>query len=139
MMNATVNETVSMVINNKEYNITLSPNPENGSRAFIGILNVKNELEVKSNIKSVLGEKIPYSIIYLATLLNWLFILNVGIGVANLLPLRPLDGGFMINEIILSSRAGRRKKKIAKSFVKTIEVMVLMLFLINIFGPYVVR
>ncbi len=137
--NADVNQTIEIVINNETYEIKLSPNPKNTSKPFIGITNVKNKLDVKPNIKNMVGEEIPYSLLYFATLLHWLFMLNIGIGIANLLPLRPMDGGFMTREIILHSRIFARRKSTAVILTRSIETLVIMLFLMNIFGPYLLK
>ena len=139
LMNASPNDTVSIVINGNSYEVTLSSSPENSSRTFIGILNVKTHLEVKPKIREFLGGKLPYAVLYLATLFNWLFILNIGIGVANLLPLRPLDGGFMAREVMLKSRFAIRRRELMETTFRLLELMVLVLFFINIFGPHFLR
>ena len=44
---------------------------------------------------------LPWILFELAELFEWIAMLNLGIGLFNLLPLKPLDGGYML-EILLS-------------------------------------
>src|SRR3989344_1080166 len=87
----------SIVVNTaeKNYAIKLAANPDNEKKPFLGVLNIKNEFEVKENYESGAG-KILYSVLYWLTgFLRWLFLLSMGIGLFNLLPLPIVDGGRM--------------------------------------------
>lgn len=67
-------------------------------------------------------------------LLQWLFALNFGIGLFNLLPAKPLDGGYML-EALLEKRFSR---KAAGGIVKALSLAVLFLIIMNLI-PIVVR
>ncbi|NPA38568.1 MAG: site-2 protease family protein [Candidatus Nanohaloarchaeota archaeon] len=113
------NDTIFLTIDNKTYEVMLTSSPENSSQAFIGIGGVMPLYSLKSMWF--------YPLVYLADLFKWIFILNLGIGIANLLPLVPFDGGLMVKEYI-------RKKKMQKIFFG----MVLFLLLFSLFGRYVI-
>lgn len=67
-------------------------------------------------------------------LLQWLYTLNLGVGLFNLLPAKPLDGGYML-EAALERRVGRAR---ASRVVKWTSYLVLILLILNIV-PGVVR
>jgi membrane-associated protease RseP (regulator of RpoE activity) len=61
-------------------------------------------------------------------LLQWLFTLNLGVGLFNLLPAKPLDGGYMI-EAALEKRIGRKP---ASRAVRVLSYLMLVLLVLNI-------
>jgi membrane-associated protease RseP (regulator of RpoE activity) len=58
----------------------------------------------------------------------------LGVGAANLLPIKPLDGGYLFEEIFRKF-FGERGKEIAN----VLSAIILFLLLFNIFGIYVIR
>lgn len=68
------------------------------------------------------------------SLLQWLFTLNLGVGLFNLLPAKPLDGGYMLEAVF----ERKWKKQTASKIVKVLSYLVLILLLLNIV-PSVVR
>jgi membrane-associated protease RseP (regulator of RpoE activity) len=58
---------------------------------------------------------------------------NIGVGIFNMLPLRPLDGGLMYEEIF--------KKKFAQNriIMRVLEGIVLALIIFNLFVIYAIR
>ena len=68
----------------------------NESRGFFGI-QANKHFEMVDNSLGPL----PWILFELVELFNWIAMLNLGIGLFNLLPLKPLDGGYML-EILLS-------------------------------------
>ncbi|MEM5803773.1 MAG: site-2 protease family protein [Candidatus Aenigmatarchaeota archaeon] len=67
-------------------------------------------------------------------LFYWIFILNLGVGVFNLFPLKPLDGGLML-EAICEKVFNQKGKYISNA----ISILVLILVLFNIFGPNIIK
>ena len=61
-------------------------------------------------------------------LFRWLFILNIGIGLFNLVPLGPIDGGRML-KVVLDKKF--RKETSAKLF-KWISIFFLVIILANV-------
>jgi membrane-associated protease RseP (regulator of RpoE activity) len=68
------------------------------------------------------------------TILKWIFMLNFGIGLVNLLPAVPLDGGYMLRGLIEK----RVKKETAKRVSYAVALFVLALIIINFF-PMVLK
>jgi membrane-associated protease RseP (regulator of RpoE activity) len=62
------------------------------------------------------------------SLLQWLFALNLGVGLFNLLPAKPLDGGYMLEAAI----ERRAKKETARQVVKVLSYTVLVLIILNL-------
>ena len=97
--------------------IILAKNNETGE-SFLGINGVQS-------YSSTLNIEQYFTI---ATLLIWIYIFNLGIGLLNLLPIKPLDGG-----LIVETLAGKSKTKL--KIVKYISIAMLLILLFNIIGP----
>ena len=108
--------------------------PKNKSRAYLGI-SFTQDYKIKDNVYKKFG-KTPWLLIYLLKLFNWIFVLNLGIGIINLLPLGPIDGGRMVDEVL---KEKMKNKKRAKKIFKTISYISLFLLLINLLGPYLMK
>ncbi len=89
---------------NKTYLITTSSQPDDKDKPLIGITNIKNEVKVKEGY-----DWLATIIFKLKSLFKWLFLLNLFIGLANLLPLGIVDGGRML-QIALHSLFDNKKK-----------------------------
>jgi membrane-associated protease RseP (regulator of RpoE activity) len=62
-------------------------------------------------------------------LLKWIFVLNLGIGMFNLLPLVPLDGGYMFRGLLELRMSRRRARQLSNSF----SLFLLFILLVNLF------
>jgi membrane-associated protease RseP (regulator of RpoE activity) len=60
---------------------------------------------------------------------TWLVGLNIGVGIANLLPMKPFDGGLMLEEI-----SARFLKKHTRLIVKIFTILTIGLIVYNMFG-----
>ncbi|MEM2978309.1 MAG: site-2 protease family protein [Candidatus Hadarchaeales archaeon] len=65
----------------------------------------------------------------LVDLLKWIFVLNLGIGMFNLLPLVPLDGGYMFRGLLELRMSKRRARQLSNSF----SLFLLFILLLNLF------
>ncbi len=113
---------VTVVASNRTYKIkTISE----GGKTIIGIYGVSNEK--KSRIPG--AEKILTPIIYI---IMWLGILNLGVGLVNMLPIKPLDGGLIIEEFL--------KGKVGKyvEVANIISIIFAIVLLFNVIGPRLV-
>lgn len=70
--------------------------------------------------------------IHLIELFNWVFILNMGIGLFNLLPLKPLDGGHML-EVLLSYKF---HEQMVKQFVNALSGVMAMIIVFLIMAGF---
>ena len=62
----------------------------------------------------------------------FIFLFSFGIGLVNLLPIKPLDGGLIFEELV----SGSRYKKM---IVRGVSVFMLLVLLFNIIGPLFLR
>ena len=86
---------VMLKTDKSSYQIKLGKNPANESSAYIGAY-LEQSTKIKDSVKASYGEFLPNAFIWIAGLFLILFILNLGIGLFNLVPIGPLDGGRMI-------------------------------------------
>ncbi|AHL22936.1 site-2 protease family protein [Thermococcus nautili] len=88
-------ETIALTVlrDGKELNLklTLAENPDNPGKGFIGI-------RPNQHVTSKVGH--DGIILPLFFSLYWIYLLNIGIGLMNLFPLVPLDGGRMLDDVI---------------------------------------
>lgn len=90
-----------------KYNITLAKHPGNASLGYMGIYATQNTM-LKPSFVSKYGKFSGNAILWLfgrpfsrgevfsPGLISWLIILNIGIGLFNLAPIGPIDGGRML-------------------------------------------
>ncbi|MDR1819348.1 MAG: site-2 protease family protein [Methanobrevibacter sp.] len=92
-------ENISIITNKGEYNILTSQNPQNNSRGYVGV-SASNHYEVKKEVSNILGNNVPLVLFNFYDLFSWIFTLNLGIGLFNLLPIRMLDGGALFKDLL---------------------------------------
>jgi membrane-associated protease RseP (regulator of RpoE activity) len=68
---------------------------------------------------------VPWSVI---ELLKWMFILNLLIGLFNLLPAKPLDGGYMVAGLVEWKTSAKTGNRVARA----LSILVLVLLIVNI-------
>lgn len=108
------------------YSLITGKNPQDPTKPFIGISGASTAFAVKSNYGIAAG-----AIDWVFQLFAWLVFLNFGIGLVNLLPIKPLDGGLMYEEIIKIIF-----KKPKPNYMKALSIFTFLLIIINIAGPY---
>ncbi|MBI5872275.1 site-2 protease family protein [archaeon] len=108
------------------YSIITTANPQNASKAFIGITDL--ELKIASSRFGDISNLLPL-VRWIELLFIWLFIINVGIGLFNLLPLGPLDGGRMFYVLMLYFTKSEAK---AKRVLSVVSMLCLLFILINL-------
>ena len=95
------------------FSIMTTESPENPGKAFIGVKDFKNELVLKEKYEnSVFYKSLYYVIDWLAVFMKWLYLLSLGIGLFNLLPLPIVDGGRMLKltfEKVYGKKKGTKK------------------------------
>ncbi|MAH33620.1 hypothetical protein CL615_04490 [archaeon] len=114
------------------YKIKTVKNPENSSKAYLGIYLAQSS-EIKSGVIDKYGSFFPNALIWLIQLFLFLFILNLGIGLFNLLPMGPLDGGRMLHITLLKYF---KKEKAMKIFTN-VSIFLLFVVLLTIFVPII--
>ncbi len=115
-----------------EKKLTVTESPNETGKPYVG-LQFKSNIVLKPEAEEKFG-KLPWALVYLIQLLYWLFVLNLGIGIINLLPLGPLDGGKMVKSILDKGL----KKELALKVFSVISMASLFLLLFSLIGPYLI-
>jgi membrane-associated protease RseP (regulator of RpoE activity) len=106
---------------------TAHPTDEESAKGYIGI-----NLQSKREPKMAGTEWLVATINWLGYFMSWLFILSLGIGLANLLPLGPVDGGRMFQ---LASRQMAGNAKRGDWWWKRVSLLVLAVIIVLVFAP----
>ncbi|MFH7880770.1 MAG: site-2 protease family protein, partial [Candidatus Aenigmatarchaeota archaeon] len=125
LLNRTPGERIKIYTSSGEYELELG---EMNNRSFIGINNVKTYFVYKNTNKKV-EEILISSFSHFLILLRWILILSLGVGLANMLPIIPLDGGLVIKDIMIKILGERKGEKFAK-IVSTIFILLIFASLI---------
>ena len=94
-----IGENVSFQTTTGNYTVKAGVNPNNASRGYIGIRSQEN-IVVNNNVAKTVGTQIPWFIYSIQQLFLWIFLLNFSVGIFNLLPMKPLDGGLLLEELL---------------------------------------
>ncbi len=120
---------IQIITTGGKFTLETVSRPDGQPGSYIGISNASTDVDVKDEIKLY---KVPIDWFY--GLIVWLHILNLGVGMANMLPIKPLDGGLFYEEILKKYFGGR-----SKSLIKFISIAVAILFLFNILGIPIIK
>ncbi|MBU5575359.1 MAG: site-2 protease family protein [Candidatus Aenigmarchaeota archaeon] len=120
LKNIKVGDNLSVLTDNGEYNITLS---EHQSKPYMGIIYGP---VIKKDASGLLLNLYP--------LLTMIFIFSLGVGLFNLLPLIPLDGGLIFNSII--EKYFKKRKEVIINFINS---LIIFLILFNLVGPFILK
>ncbi|MFH1181659.1 MAG: site-2 protease family protein [Candidatus Woesearchaeota archaeon] len=116
------NQTVMLASASSSYNMVATSHPQNSSKAYLGVIGLHTRF---NNDTSSLFKSLQW----LNGLFVWIFILSIGIGLANLMPIGPLDGGRMLK---LAAEKIKGKEKGYRLWVNaSIFFVFLILFLMT--------
>ncbi len=68
-------------------------------KSYLGV-QVEEARHLKESVIASHGLLLPKAFVWLVDLLFWLFVLNLGVGLFNLVPLGPIDGGRMFHAVL---------------------------------------
>ncbi len=108
-----------------DYVITLSTNPQSGG-AYMGVSVVAQSYSFSGSASDLFVYQ------NISMLLLWIFIFSLGVGIVNILPIKPLDGGLLFEELV-----GRFTNR-TKFIVKAVSGIMLVVLLFNLIGPLLV-
>jgi len=116
-----------------EYSIVLAKNPDNETKSFIGVTSFDVKRKLKEEVRVKYGRVLPAVFSWVHMLVFWLFVINIGVGLFNLLPLGPVDGGrmFLTGLFFFTNKPDKVKR-----IWGFISFFCLLLILINM-APYV--
>ena len=94
-----IGDELTFQTNQGVFKVKTGSNPNNSTRSYIGIRSTEHQV-INEDIAVKYGNTIPWILFYLKDLFNWIFLLNFVVGTFNLLPMKPLDGGHIFEEIL---------------------------------------
>lgn len=97
---------------------------ENQGKAYMGVFVTNSVKAYNTSLSDIF--------ILLYTVMFWVYTFSFGIGLFNLLPMKPLDGGPFFQEL-----AGKFTSR-ADVITKHVSILMLLLVLFNLFGVYIV-
>ena len=125
-------EVITLETSNSTYSVTLIEDPQDNNKPYLGVY-VKQNTNIKQSFTEKYGRSTPIMIVWFMGLLYWLYVLNLGIGLFNLAPMGPLDGGRML---LVTLQQFMEEKKAVKWW-KNIGLFFLVLVLINILFAFI--
>ncbi len=90
---------INLVTDQGEFTVEARQSLEDPSRAVIGMNNFRFNYEVDEKY-NFLGN-LPLIFPWISLLVLWIFLISLGVGLFNLLPLGPVDGGRMLYSLLL--------------------------------------
>ncbi len=117
----------------KNYTLTLGSNPTDEEKAYVGISNIENDFKIKEEYNYGVWKTAYYVLDWFKGFFKWLFMLSLGIGIFNLLPLPIVDGGRMVQ---VASQKMKGKDK-GNRIYGMIGFFFLALLLVNLFLPLI--
>ena len=145
MERTTPRENVRVIFSGGDKTVSLTTNPNYENRGFLGLLlgsaisrwNFVNPLFVLgTSVAELLGGNVFHPYLYDALvpwsvmdIIKWMFVLNLGIGLFNLLPMIPLDGGYVLRGLLEKILSKER----AVAVTRVVSIIILALILANFF------
>lgn len=124
-------DTIQLATNESVYSVALTASPKNASKAYLGVLS-RQHADVTESFKANYGSWSVPLILWSFGLLYWLFLLSLGIGLFNLLPIGPIDGGRMLQvamQKLFKQQPGQR-------VWKYISVVFLLMVVVNVIAGF---
>lgn len=110
VMNTTrIGDNISINTDRGTFNVVSTTNPNNSSRSYIGVRSQEHKI-VSPRFEEKYGTFIPWLLTQLREFLYLVFLLNFSVGTFNLLPMKPLDGGLILEEVVNYRITEERRK-----------------------------
>ena len=116
----------------KDFRITTATHPDDPEQPFLGISKIRNERQLKQEYQTWAVKKLYAALLWFIDLFRWLFLLSLGIGLFNLLPLPIVDGG-RIMQTTLHNLSGKER---GERLFRRISFFFVLLLLFNLIFPY---
>jgi Zn-dependent protease len=123
------NQQMTLQTDKGDYTITTAENPENKSKGFIGVSNFEIVRVSNKEIAEKYGSFTPPLMAWIHMLFFWLWIVSWGVGLFNLLPLGPVDGGRML---LTALQGITKNEKRSKKIWSIVSLSSLILIFINL-------
>lgn len=125
-----------LITDKGDFTLILVENEKNKSRGYMGVSDFEINTKIKEAAEAEYGIFIPKFVLWITMLSFWLFIINVGIGLFNLLPLGPLDGGKMFYLLALTLCRNNQTK--AHRLWGVVSFLGFMFIMINLL-PFIIK
>lgn len=111
------------------FEIKTTKHPDIKGMAYMGVTGISEVYMYKIPGLGIVPDWVVDGMFIWFRLLFWLFVLSLGVGIANLLPMKPFDGGYIFEEIfkLVFKKRGRVVTEIT-------SVVIASLILVNMFG-----
>ena len=109
---------ITLETSSGNYNLSLGEHPQIKDFPYIGI-------------NSMINSRDPSMFLFIFPLLGMISSLSIFVGIFNILPLYPLDGGLMIEAL-----AEKYAKKKSKKIIKVISYLIIIILIYGVIGPY---
>jgi hypothetical protein len=121
------NDNVTISNSNSSVSLIATANPTDKNKGYMGVTGMSTNFVLKSQQWWYKG---IYDILFvIANLFEWIATLSLGIGLANLLPLGPVDGGRMLNKAAIDINGKKKGVKIwAAISIITVITMAILIF-----------
>lgn len=123
-------DTIEVKTKNGSFPIVMTDNPTDPGKPFMGVESISNKLEIKEKYETGSWKVIQVAVRWLSGFFMWLFILSLGIGLFNLLPLPIVDGGRMLRTTLF-----KLNKKKAEGRFRKLSLLFLLLLILNLLIP----
>ncbi len=110
---------------NRSLSVVLGASPGNASMPYLGI-QAKSHFVPKPDFVASYGSWVPPVLKWVSGLVFWLIMLNIGIGLFNLLPIGPLDGGRMFQLVCFKLFKDKSKAIRIWTYVSIFFVIVIL-------------
>jgi membrane-associated protease RseP (regulator of RpoE activity) len=117
------NDLVVLANDENEFILTAAASPDNSTRGFLGVTGFRNEFEF---FNPLLGN----SYLWFYNLLLFVAVLNLLVGLINLLPIGPIDGGRMIYLFLSSTMKSKEKAKKWWAYISWTTILILILLFV---------
>ena len=118
----------------QEYRITLAEHPDQEGRAWVGMENIRTHYTAPS------AQWLAPIAMFILEVIYWTFLLSLGLGLANLIPLGPVDGGRMylvvLQRFMEPKRAEYVWKKTALLFLIAVVLLIFVPIIQNLAGRW---
>lgn len=124
--------TITILTTDGEFTLKTIESPYVSNASYLGIENVGDVYKYSAGpfVDNYVPDYLISSIIVWYNLLSWVFMLSVGVAIVNLLPMKPLDGGYIFEELAKKyfRRSWKRLTKITSLFVVLLLIFNLVFF-----------
>lgn len=128
LQNKTPGSEFSLITENKKYIFELGASPDNPEQPWIGIEGVSTAFALEKSNPWI------FAIInFVQGTLYWIFVVSLGLGLANLIPLGPVDGGRIYQNLLRKFM----KKKHADLIWRRTATAFLLLIIVLVFVPII--